>query len=60
MGMKPWLRHWMPILPFCEEAPKHVEAFYRLWFESLSPNSPLQPVISGIHERRRADVIQLD
>ena len=27
-------------IAFCEEAPKHVEAFYRLWFESLSPNSP--------------------
>jgi AcrR family transcriptional regulator len=44
-------------IAFCVEAPKHVEAFYRLWFESLSPDSPLQPVISGIHERRRADVI---
>ena len=44
-------------IAFCEEAPKHVEAFYRLWFESLAPESPLQPVILGIHERRRADVI---
>ena len=45
-------------IAFCEEAPKHVEAFYRLWFESLTPESPLQPVILGIHERRRTDVIR--
>jgi AcrR family transcriptional regulator len=45
-------------IAFCEEATKHVEAFYRLWFESLTPESPLQPVILGIHERRRADVIR--
>lgn len=45
-------------IAFCEEAPKHVEAFYRLWFESLTPESPLKPVILGIHERRRADVIR--
>ena len=44
-------------IAFCEEAPRHVEAFYRLWFESLTPESPLQPVILVIHERRRADVI---
>jgi AcrR family transcriptional regulator len=44
-------------IAFCEEAPRHVEAFYRLWFESLTPESPLQPAILGIHERRRADVI---
>ena len=44
-------------IKFCEEAPKHVEAFYRLWFESLAPDSPLKPVILGIHTRRRADVI---
>ncbi len=44
-------------IAFCEEAPKHVEAFYRLWFESLAPDSPLQPLILGIHDRRRADVI---
>ncbi len=42
---------------FCEEAPRHVEAFYRLWFESLTPESRLKPVIAGIHDRRRADVI---
>ncbi|MGB2288067.1 MAG: TetR/AcrR family transcriptional regulator [Porticoccaceae bacterium] len=44
-------------IKFCEEAPRHVEAFYRLWFESLTPDSQLKPVIAGIHERRRADVI---
>ncbi|MBT5388282.1 MAG: TetR/AcrR family transcriptional regulator [Porticoccaceae bacterium] len=44
-------------IAFCEEAPQHVEAFYRLWFESLTPDSPLQTVILGIHDRRRADVI---
>ncbi len=41
---------------FCEDAPKHVEAFYCLWFESLTPNSPLQPLIASIHERRHKDV----
>lgn len=44
-------------IKFCEEAPSHVKAFYRLWFESLAPDSPLKPVILGIHTRRRADVI---
>ncbi|KRP26453.1 MAG: TetR/AcrR family transcriptional regulator [Porticoccaceae bacterium] len=44
-------------IKFCEDAPKHVEAFYRLWFESLEPGSALKKVILGIHKRRRADVI---
>ncbi len=44
-------------IQFCEDAPKHVEAFYRLWFESLAPESQLKTVILGIHKRRRADVI---
>ena len=43
-------------IQFCEDAPKHVAAFYRLWFESLAPESPLKSVILGIHRRRRADV----
>jgi AcrR family transcriptional regulator len=43
---------------FCEDAPKHVEAFYRLWFESLAPSSPLGPVIMGIHSRRHRDVMR--
>lgn len=42
---------------FCADAPKHVEAFYRLWFEALAPESQLKGVILGIHKRRRADVI---
>ena len=41
----------------CADAPKHVEAFYRLWFEALAPESQLKPVILGIHKRRRGDVI---
>ena len=45
-------------IQFCEDAPKHVEAFYRLWFEALTPESKLKPVILGIHKRRRADVIR--
>ena len=45
-------------IQFCEDAPKHVEAFYRLWFEALTPESQLKPVILGIHKRRRADVIR--
>jgi len=35
-------------IKFCEDAPKHVEAFYRLWFESLEPGSALKKVILGI------------
>lgn len=45
-------------IQFCEDAPKHVEAFYRLWFEALTPGSQLKSVILGIHKRRRADVIR--
>ena len=45
-------------IQFCEDAPKQVEAFYRLWFEALTPESKLKPVILGIHKRRRADVIR--
>ncbi|MDG1820172.1 MAG: TetR/AcrR family transcriptional regulator [Porticoccaceae bacterium] len=44
-------------IQFCEDAPRHVEAFYRLWFESPAPESQLKTVILGIHRRRRADVI---
>jgi AcrR family transcriptional regulator len=44
-------------IQFCADAPKHVEAFYRLWFEALTPESQLKGVILGIHKRRRADVI---
>lgn len=41
----------------CENTPKQVEAFYRLWFESLSADSQLKPTILAIHERRCSDVI---
>ena len=44
-------------IQFCEDAPKHVEAFYRLWFESWHQSHNLKAVILGIHRRRRADVI---
>ena len=44
-------------IKFCEDAPKHVEAFYRLWFDSMAPDSQLKGAILGIHKRRRADVI---
>ena len=44
-------------IKFCEDAPKHVEAFYRLWFDSMAPDSQLKAVILGIHQRRRGDVI---
>jgi AcrR family transcriptional regulator len=40
-------------IKFCEDAPKHVEAFYRLWFDSMAPDSQLKAVILGIHQRRR-------
>ena len=44
-------------IKFCEDAPKHVEAFYRLWFDSMAPDSQLKGVILGIHQRRRDDVV---
>jgi len=44
-------------IAFCEDAPRHVEAFYRLWFDSLAPGSELKAVILGIHKRRHADVV---
>jgi AcrR family transcriptional regulator len=44
-------------IKFCEDAPKHVEAFYRLWFDSIAPESQLKGVILGIHQRRRGDVV---
>ena len=44
-------------IKFCEDAPKHVEAFYRLWFDSMAPESQLKGVILGIHQRRRGDVV---
>lgn len=44
-------------IKFCQDAPVHVEAFYRLWFESLASESQLKKVILGIHKRRRTDVV---
>lgn len=41
---------------FCAESPVFVRAFYILWFESVTPNSQLNEVISHIHERRYLDV----
>ena len=41
---------------FCVESPRHVRAFYTLWFESIGPDSGVREVIAGIHERRRKDV----
>lgn len=41
----------------CEEAPDHLAAFYTLWFEAIGPQSEVRDVISGIHDRRRRDVV---
>lgn len=41
---------------FCEQSPVFVRAFYILWFESVTPNSQLNEVISHIHARRHEDV----
>ena len=42
---------------FCAASPIHVRAFYTLWFESVTPNSQLNDMISRIHERRYRDVV---
>jgi AcrR family transcriptional regulator len=42
---------------FCAESPVYVRAFYTLWFESVTPNSQLNDMISHIHERRYRDVV---
>ena len=42
---------------FCAQSPVYVRAFYTLWFESVTPNSRLNDVISHIHERRYRDVV---
>lgn len=44
-------------LRFCLEDPTHVRAFYILWFESVTPHSQLNAVISHIHQRRFHDVL---
>lgn len=43
---------------FFEEAPRHVRAFYILWFEAIGPASDVREVIARVHERRRRDVEQ--
>jgi len=42
----------------CEQTPKRVAAFYILWFGAIGPQSDVKPVIAGIHERRRKDVVR--
>lgn len=42
---------------FCAQSPLYVRAFYTLWFESVTPNSQLNDMISHIHERRYRDVV---
>ncbi len=42
---------------FCAESPMYVRAFYMLWFESVTPSSQLNAVISHVHERRYRDVV---
>ncbi len=42
---------------FCLEASSAVRAFYILWFESVTVDSPLRHVIAGIHKRRLSDVV---
>ena len=44
-------------LRFCLDDPTHVRAFYILWFESVTPASQLNAVISHIHQRRFHDVV---
>lgn len=41
----------------CLQASDSIRAFYILWFESISDDSPVKAVIHSIHERRRKDVI---
>ncbi len=40
----------------CEAAPENVEAFYRLWFDALTPESSLASLIQAIQACRRDDV----
>ncbi len=43
---------------YCIETPSHFTAFYTLWFESIGPESPLQTVVTNIHQRRAKDVAE--
>jgi len=42
----------------CEQSPDHLAAFYILWFGAIGPQSDVKQVISGIHDRRRRDVVR--
>ena len=41
----------------CLTAPKHIQAFYILWFESIGVESAIKEAVSHIQIRRRQDVI---
>ena len=41
----------------CLNAPKHIQAFYILWFESIGVQSPIKDAVTSIQNRRRRDVI---
>ena len=41
----------------CLNAPKHIQAFYILWFESIGVDSPIKDAVASIQSRRRRDVI---
>lgn len=43
---------------FCVDAPRHVRAFYTLWFESVNAGSELAEIIGHIHHRRHQDVVR--
>ncbi len=43
---------------YCIETPYHFTAFYTLWFESIGAESPLQKVVTNIHQRRAKDVAE--
>ncbi len=41
----------------CLNAPKRIQAFYILWFESIGVQSPIKDAVTSIQNRRRRDVI---
>ena len=47
-------------IKFCEDAPQHVEAFYRLWFDSMAPDSQLKGVILRYSQAPPRRCYQLD
>jgi len=42
----------------CLRAPKHIRAFYILWFESIGTDSKIKLAVESIQARRRLDVIK--